>query len=72
MRSAALERIDPFAEIPTAVASGVGAIFAVPGVVQKLDAAAALDALARKPHLICHAGFLIERLGAAAGKHRLS
>ena len=64
MRSAALGQIDPFAEIPAAVASGVGAIFAAPGVVQRLDAPTALDALARKPHLICHAAFLIERLGA--------
>src|SRR5262245_13891156 len=70
MRSNAVEQINPFAAIPAAVASGVGAVFAVPGVVQKLDAAAALEALARKPHLICHSAFLIERLGAAAGGGR--
>ncbi|MBL8895251.1 MAG: ATP-dependent DNA helicase [Rhizobiales bacterium] len=70
MRSSAVEQINPFAAIPAAAASGVGAVFASPGVVQQLDAGAALEALARKPHLVCHAGFLIERLGAAAGGPR--
>lgn len=70
MRSSAVPHSTPFAAIPAAVASGVGAIFAAPGVVQRLDAAAAVDALARKPHLVCHSAFLIERLGAAAGGPR--
>ncbi len=47
---------------PTALSSGLGATVAG----QKLGAAAALARLSALPHLICHAGFLIDRLGAAA------
>src|SRR5262245_25366705 len=70
MRSAAVLRSDLFNDIPAAISSGVGAIFAVPGIVQRLDAATALESLGRKPHLVCHASFLIERLGHAAGAPR--
>jgi len=35
-----------------------------------IQPAAALKALAERPHLVCHAGFLIERLGQAADARR--
>jgi ATP-dependent DNA helicase DinG len=47
---------------PVAIGHGLGA--AVGG--EKLGAAAALARLSASPHVICHAHFLIERLGAAA------
>ncbi|MFO1034018.1 MAG: ATP-dependent DNA helicase [Hyphomicrobiales bacterium] len=55
-----------FRSPPSAVSSGHGAI--LDGVA--LGPAAALAALAAGPHLVCHAGFLIERLGFAAGAKR--
>ncbi|MDE2445523.1 MAG: ATP-dependent DNA helicase [Alphaproteobacteria bacterium] len=47
---------------PVAIGQGLGAV--VGG--ERLGAAAALARLSATPHLICHAHFLIERLGAAA------
>ena len=47
---------------PVALASGLGATLAG----EKLGAASALARLSAVPHLLCHAAFLIERLGQQA------
>ena len=52
--------------LPAMVAAGHGALRAG----QRLTAAAALRALAEVPHLTCHSGFLIERLGQSANAKR--
>ena len=52
--------------LPTAVGSGMGAVISG-GMVEP---GAALARLAAEPHLVCHATFLIERLGFAAGAPR--
>ena len=52
--------------IPAMTASGFGAVSAG----RNLAPAEALRALAGAPHLVCHAGFLIERLGHAASASR--
>ena len=52
--------------IPAMTASGFGAVSAG----RNLAPAEALRALAGTPHLVCHAGFLIERLGHAASASR--
>jgi ATP-dependent DNA helicase DinG len=52
--------------IRTAVSSGMGAIIAG----EPLEPDKALARLAAEPHLICHASFLIERLGVAANASR--
>ena len=49
-------------ELPTAVASGMGAIIAG----EPMEPGRALQQLAAQPHLICHSAFFIERLGVAA------
>lgn len=53
---------------PVAVLDGVWALFAEPetGVV-RLEAEAALERLAARPHVVCHAAYLIERLALVAG-----
>lgn len=53
-------------ELPTAVVTGMGAMIGS----ERLDPAAALARLAERPHLVCHASFLAERLGLAAGASR--
>ena len=52
--------------LPTAVSSGMGAIISS----EMFEPGEALSRLAQTPHLICHATFLIERLGFAAGAAR--
>ncbi|MCB1378601.1 MAG: ATP-dependent DNA helicase [Alphaproteobacteria bacterium] len=51
---------------PTAVSSGMGAIISG----ETFEPGEALSRLALRPHLVCHAGFLIERLGLASGAAR--
>ncbi len=50
-------------EIPTAIGLGLGAV--VEG--ESLSPAAALKRLSAEQHLVCHAGFLVDRLAQAAG-----
>ena len=56
--------------LPAMVAHGSGASVARSRARADLDASAALQALAHEPHLLCHASFLIERLGFAAAAPR--
>jgi ATP-dependent DNA helicase DinG len=51
---------------PAALSIGLGASIGT----EKLGAAAALARLSALPHLVCHASFLIERLGSSAGAPR--
>jgi ATP-dependent DNA helicase DinG len=51
---------------PVAVMSGMGAIISG----ERVAAGEALTRLAQQPHLVCHAAFLVERLGLAAGANR--
>jgi ATP-dependent DNA helicase DinG len=53
-------------ELPVMIGSGTGA--SVDGVA--LSASVALQRLAERPHLICHAGFLMNRLALAADADR--
>jgi ATP-dependent DNA helicase DinG len=55
-----------FSEIPAATGTGIGATLR--GV--KCTAADALRHLAAEVHLTCHTGFLVDRLGLAAGASR--
>lgn len=52
--------------LPTAVSSGMGAIIST----EVFAPGEALARLAERPHLICHAAFLTERLGLAANAGR--
>ena len=52
--------------IPAAVGQGMGAVISG----EMREPAEALARLSEQPHLICHATFLIERLGFAAGAPR--
>jgi len=52
--------------LPAAVASGMGAVISQ----EMCEPGVALTRLAERPHLLCHAAFLIERLGFAAGSSR--
>ncbi len=54
------------ADYPIAVASGTGAVLGG----ETLEPGLALLRLAARPHLVCHAHFLIERLGFAANASR--
>jgi ATP-dependent DNA helicase DinG len=51
---------------PAAAGGGLGMVVAENGVPTMLGAREALEALAWKPHLVCHVAFLIGRLGLAA------
>jgi ATP-dependent DNA helicase DinG len=51
---------------PAAAGGGLGMVVAENGVRSLLEAREALEALARRPHLVCHATFLIGRLALAA------
>ena len=53
-------------KLPVAVMSGMGAIISG----ERVAAGEALTRLAQQPHLVCHAAFLVERLGLAAGANR--
>ena len=53
-------------KLPVAVMSGMGAIISG----ERIAAGEALTRLAQQPHLVCHAAFLVERLGLAAGANR--
>ena len=49
------------------VATSIGALVAAPGEAPvRLEAGTALERLARAPHLVCHAGYLVDRLALVA------
>ncbi|MGE4246328.1 MAG: ATP-dependent DNA helicase, partial [Parvibaculaceae bacterium] len=57
--------------VPAAVLSGIDLVVALPdGSRLRLPPHEGLEALAQRPHLLCHAGHLIGRLGLAAGARR--
>jgi ATP-dependent DNA helicase DinG len=52
---------------PVAVLDGIGALVAEPGAAAvRLEARAALQRLQGVPHLVCHAGYLVDRLALVA------
>ena len=72
-----LERPDGIAgdsavdDIAIAVLDGVGALVAEPEhPAVRLEAKAALERLQRAPHLVCHAGYLVDRLALVADAPR--
>jgi ATP-dependent DNA helicase DinG len=70
MTGAAQTTVFPF---PVAVQNGTGMVRApVGGTAETLSAAQGLLYLAREPHLVCHAPYLVERLRLIAGADRRS
>ena len=58
-------------QLPSAEARGVHLVIRdVSGQSRETQAGAALEALAKTPHLICHAAYVIDRLGFAGGASR--
>ena len=57
--------------LPSAQARGVHLVIRdAQGNARELPAGAALEVLAKTPHLICHAAYVIDRLGFAGGASR--